>query len=136
MPISGSPALVPYLAQITADNTVLLANDAEVSWATNTTYTKKKECCVGVFGIYCVKFDLKINAGANTAYGKIYVNGIAVGTERSTQSTAYVTFTENLFIKANDLVQLYIQRSAGTSYAQNFRMCGAIAPGVGVIVLA
>ena len=53
-------------------------------------------------------------------YGRIYVNGVAKGIERSTSSGAGVTFTEDFALIPNDVVQVYIKTTtsgaAQTSY--------------------
>lgn len=56
-----------------------------------------------------IKFDMRTNWAGVTAYGKIYKNGVAVGTEQSTIDVAYNTYSEDLFINAvtGDSIQLY-----------------------------
>jgi hypothetical protein len=73
------------------------------------TYTKKKEIVVNRGGSYRIKFDLSLTLGnANTAYGRIYVNGVAVGTERTKTDGTYVTYTEDISgVEPGDLIQLY-----------------------------
>lgn len=90
------------------------------------TYVKSKEILVGTSGTITIAFDLKSNrASTYTVYGKIYVNGVAVGTERSTTSTTYVTqANENITVAAGDLVQLYCHGQASThcAYVANFNL--------------
>src|SRR3990172_11440961 len=66
--------------------------DTEGTGAT-TVYVKKKEIVLDFGGALRIKFDLK-HSGSGTTYGRIYRNGVAVGTERSTTSTTSVTFSE------------------------------------------
>ena len=73
----------------------------------STTYIKKKEISVGTGGTITVSFRLKTDGIG--VYGQIYVNGVAVGTVRTTTSTAYVTYTQNITVAAGDLVQLYVK---------------------------
>jgi len=65
-----------------------------------------------------------------TAYGRIYVNGIAVGTERSTNSTTAITYTENISLNAGDKLQIYckISNAAGRDYVSLFRIFADILP--------
>ena len=74
-----------------------------------------------------IKFDLKSANGAVTVYGRIYRNGVAVGTERSTTSTSYVNFSEDISgWSAGDLIQLYTRTGSNgiVVYVQNFRVYG------------
>jgi hypothetical protein len=121
---------------VSVNAATLLANDTEATLYNITTYTKMKEDSMIAPGAYTISFDMKIN-GVDTAYGRIYINGVAVGTEQSTTSSSYVTFTENISVKTGDLVQIYSRASITlrTVYIRNFRMCGVISYGVGAVVL-
>jgi len=120
----------PYMVHKPSDN--LKASSDNVQNTTSASYTKIKEITVADYapkisdkdiGKLRIKFDLATNNTSVAAYGRIYKNGSAVGTERSTQSTSYVTFTEDLEFKAGDKIQLYAH-SNGTSIAsvRNFRI--------------
>ena len=83
-------------------------------------YTKVKESTlshVGSASTLRVKFTIFASAGTVTTWGRIYKNGVALGTERSVTSTAgsgaEATFTEDLAFGANDLLQLYAKNSVG-----------------------
>jgi hypothetical protein len=103
-------------------DTLRLSSDAEESQDI-TTLTKIKEIRVYHSGRMRMKFDLRI-AGPTVAEGQIYINGVAVGTLRSTTSTAYVTFSEDLDVDDGDLVQLYTRNLAAgyPVYCRNFRL--------------
>jgi len=90
----------------------LAASDTEVN-TEETSYTKVKEIEIGAIGgEMTISFQLKAAGGA-TAYGRIYKNGAAVGTERSTASSTYQTYSEDISgLVSGDLVQLYIKKSA------------------------
>jgi len=45
-------------------------------------------------------------AGSN-GYGRVYVNGVAVGTTRTVFGTTRTTFDENIAVAVGDLVQIY-----------------------------
>jgi hypothetical protein len=77
-------------------------------------YTKVKEIQVFLDGEIRVKFDLaQVNANATySVSARIYVNAVAVGTERSiTNNTSYTTFSEDIDVEEGDLVQLYYSDS-------------------------
>ncbi len=84
---------------------------------TSTAYTKVKELTVTERGTISVIFSLKTNAPTGiSAYGRIYRNGVAVGTEKSTSSQSYVNQTEVISgWVPGDKLQLYI-KNALTSY--------------------
>jgi len=88
-------------------------------------YVKVKEIFNNISGIWRVKFDMKALSGV-TAYGRIYRDGTAYGTERSTTSTSYVTFTQDLRFDVTDRIQLFLRSSGYASYASNFRLYGDI----------
>ncbi len=78
-----------------------------------------------------IKFDLKASSVAITAYGRVYRNGVAVGTERSTSSTSYVNYSEDISgWSSKDLIQIYIKSSTYGIAAQcrNLRAYGS--PGI------
>ena len=79
-------------------------------------YVKVKEVHVVNAGVVTVSFGLVTNNSYSTASGQIYVNGVAVGTIRSTNSTSFTTYTENITIPAQAYVQLYIKISHTTYY--------------------
>jgi len=107
---------------IQPSDTLRNSNDAE---KTNTTlvYVKVKETKVNAALIASrIKFTLQ-STGGYTAYGRIYKNGVAWGTERSVANTT-TTFSEDFgAIAANDLIQIYAKVDLDTfpSNITNFR---------------
>lgn len=112
---------------IILSDTLIASNDANknITWGTYT-LTKSiaiiKEIYVG--SALRVKFD--IGSGAGTTYGKIYKNGIAVGTEKSkagasATQTDDITFTD---LKANDVIELWTYNNANNGTCANFRLYG------------
>jgi hypothetical protein len=57
-------------------------------------------------GTVDVQFDLKTQS--DSASARIYKNGVAFGTERTTTSTSFVTYNEYLNVSPNDLIQIYV----------------------------
>lgn len=87
-------------------------------------YTKCKEIEIpyGVRGEVRVKFDLKRGAGG-AVYGKIYINGVATGTERSDSTGSYQTFSEDFSgLTAGDKIQLYCKYVTNGGFTRNFRI--------------
>ena len=77
-------------------------------------------------GVLRVKFDIK-SEGEPTIHGQIYKNGTAIGTDRSTTSSSYVTYSEDISgIKVGDVIQLYVWCTTGWAnvWHQNFRIYG------------
>jgi hypothetical protein len=86
----------------------ILAETNEVLF-TATGYTKIRESLSGGTGTIRVKFNIKSEISTNIAYGRIYINGSAVGTERTNNTTTYVSYTEDINCVKGDLIQLYIK---------------------------
>ena len=109
-----------------ASDTIHNYNDVE-KLSTNTIYVKMKEIKLNEdLPAVRIFFDLRTNVANALVYGTIYKNGIAIGTEQSTNSTTVVTFNQDFtgFV-ANDLIQIYLKIEAGggqAAYATNFRL--------------
>jgi hypothetical protein len=91
--------------------------------STSDTYEKKKEIACPRSGTLRISFDLK-SSNLQSVYGRIYRNGVAVGTEQSTAITSYTTYSQDISgWSHNDLIQLYVRRSgAAVCYCRNFRV--------------
>lgn len=111
----------------------------DVLWHSNDTYTQttatsmkkvKETSITNMGGRIRVKFDLATNLVGNTAYGQIYKNGIAVGTLRSTTSSSFTTYSEDITIAVGDLLQIYAHTSNGGQpvNVKNFRLYSTFAP--------
>ena len=109
---------------------LLHSHDAE-SNTVSTTYIKAKTITLDTLFLtpstIRIKFDIRRDTGGDTiaAYGRIYKNGGAVGTERSTTSATYVTFSEDISFAEGDTLELYIHATGGWNMkAENFRVHG------------
>ena len=107
----------------TAGNYFIIGSDSEKTTAA-TSYTKVKEIVVTRTGTLRVSFAL---AGSNmiNAYGRVYRNGVAVGTARNTTSTIPETYSEDISgWGPNDLCQIYAytQNGAYPAKVTNFRL--------------
>ena len=92
---------------------------------TNTAVYGQKYKDIEVYRGGVVNAEFTLYSGSFTAYGKIYVNDVAVGTERSVTGGATTTFNEDITISVGDNVQVYCYRSAGggtTPTISNFRL--------------
>jgi len=95
---------------------------------TNTSATKTKEIVIPETGTYSISFDIKISSASGQVYAQIYKNGVAFGTFRNWNGTAYQSFSENLSFAKGDLAQLYIysDSSLRTAFCRNFSVKCAV----------
>jgi len=107
----------PYAA---GDNVIAYDCGNPTSFGGATSYTKFKEAFIDRAGTVRVTFGLANSGTSNPVYGKIYVNGSPVGTQRSNTTTTRVFFTEDITVAAGDLVQVY----AYTTYASSWPVVG------------
>jgi hypothetical protein len=105
-----------------ASDTLRLSADTERS-TNSMSFIKVKEIRVGRTGIYRVSYELRSPSGI-AAIGRIYRNGLPYGSERTVSGGSYSKFTEDLFFRAGDLVQLYIRSGdyLTTIFTRNFRI--------------
>ena len=104
-------------------------NPTERSIAT-ATLTKKKECNLGanVPSTIRIKFWMKCATAATNSEGRIYRNGVAVGTLRILNSTSWTAYSEDIAgWSAGDLLQLYCrnQNAAFTVHVKDLQVLGA-----------
>lgn len=102
---------------------VSLQSDNTEAQSSNTTYTEMKDMFVGIIGgEFRVKFDLKSSLAGETAFGRIFKNGVAYGTEQTTTSDTYSTFSEDLTFEDGDEISLRVKTTDGTytSDVRNF----------------
>jgi hypothetical protein len=108
-------------------DTLRKSNDSE-GYATTNTYTKKKSITIpSTYNDECIiriKFDFKVNNGANTGYIKIYKNEQPYGIEHTTSSTTYTTITEELKFNPGDTCELWAKTGnvSYVTYYKNFRI--------------
>jgi len=113
------------------NNNILFSHDAVVSQPTNV-WVKRKTITLNALyknpSTIRVKFDLRASDG--TASGRIYKNDVAVGVQKNTSISTYVTMTQDLEFAEGDTVELWIYHddTPGTTYAINFRICGTTYP--------
>lgn len=95
--------------------------------ANQLSWTKQYELKVSRTGTLTISFDLASTAG-HTVHAKIYRNGSAIGTERTTTSATPTTFTEDLSgWSTGDTVEIwtYTDNAASDANITNFRLKNA-----------
>ena len=89
----------------------------------NTSYALKKSIQIASGGTIRIKFDIKTSNSGYGAYGKIYKNGVALGTEQSNVTETYQTKSEDLQFSAGDTVELWVKvDTPEDSIIRNFRI--------------
>jgi len=83
----------------------------------SSSYTKLKEFYIPFSGVFTIDFDLDLSASGTTGLGRIYRNGVAIGTERSvTPGTSPQTFSESISgWSPGDLLQIYGRSADGNN---------------------
>lgn len=105
---------------------ILHTNASEHPIAT-TFYTEANATLVNCSGIIRIKFDLA-GVTEGEAFGRIYINDIAVGTEQSQPFNSYQTYTEDLLVRKGDKVSIYIKHSheGRIVYCRNLILLGVL----------
>ena len=123
----GTDLIINEKTNTIASNTLVQSNNTQQDYS-STSYTKEKEtkCNRPLNGVR-IKFDMKRNSAGTTAYGRIYRNGVAIGTEQSDGVSApgtWITYSEDFNdFYLNDLIQIYGKQSGGVSGSfRNFRL--------------
>jgi len=83
---------------------------------------KLKQFRMNTGGLFRVTSNLNGSSdeyGNHRGYGRIYVNGVAKGTIRSVLGTSYVSYTEDIQVDANDLIQMYLWGESANYYGRN-----------------
>ncbi len=73
-----------------------------------------------------IKFDLKMGAASFAAYGKLYKNGIAFGTEQTDVTGGYVTKSEDFTnLLAGDVITVWVKAAfvTETEWVRNLSIC-------------
>lgn len=114
------------IPKIASDN-LRNSHDAEAS-TNSATYVKLKTITLNqkLYGTVRILFDIKTQYGAGDyARGKIYHNGVALGTEQTGTTSSYVTKSEDIThdFEKNDTIELWVKNTASvTSSVRYFRL--------------
>jgi len=89
-----------------------------------TIYAKVSEIQVNKTGDYNVSFSLKSGDVSKYADGRVYVNGVATGTERTNNTVDYTDYVEEMSLTEGDLVSVYIKSATidDDSYSSNLKI--------------
>ena len=121
-----TPATLRGLLTSTAIASDNLRGSLDSGCSNNTiTWIKKKVFTIHANGIFRVKFSIRTGNTNQAGQGQIYKNGVAYGTQRSNNTTAYVEYSEDLAFNAGDTCELWMRIGPDigpTAYAQNFRI--------------
>lgn len=123
------------IGNASASDTLQFSNDTQKATAA-TTYTKVKstKMNVNLTGTIRVKYKLESRIGGGTANGKIYLNGSAIGTER-TDNGAGTVFSEDftLSLSPGDTIEIYAKANSGNdAYVKDFRIYYTISAATGI----
>ena len=121
-----------YSFRITASNNVRNSHDAEIHfyWQTSGTFVKRKTikltAGLGTGTVRC-SWDMKATVSGGVCYSKIYKNGVAVGTQKTTTSGSWVNFTDDINSACNpgDTIELWAYQNGGNGDGgdlRNFRL--------------
>lgn len=134
LPIPPQDLQVYPLQYTNAESLVLMSNDSEQG-TSELAYTKLKTLTITKFNFVPpvsqikIYFELKSLTAAPTASARIYVNGVAVGTERNSASNVYAAYSESITAVQGDSIQIYAKATGGVqAYIQNMRLLGSFVP--------
>lgn len=92
----------------------VLHSNATTRTTNISTYTKVKETKILRSGNFRITFKLWVDI--DSGYATVYKNGTAIGTERNTNSTSPVLYSEDFNgLAEGDLIQVYAKKWSGGS---------------------
>ncbi len=116
------------LTNVTISSNNLTYADNSSTVVSNPSYILLKSIIItqNISGIQNTSFMMRTISFGSTAYGKIYKNGVPIGTEQSSTTSGgpFDTFTENITQSWNvgDTFELWGYRTTFAGYVQNFQM--------------
>jgi hypothetical protein len=101
-----------------------LRASADVERTVGGNWRKIKEILVFIDGWIRVSFEGTYTSSSSPSggAGRIYVNGVAIGAERSFPKDVWQTYTEDIHVSKGDLVQIYASADSSTTRIRNFRL--------------
>jgi len=118
--LEGARLILPFYVGTGAEQNY--SSDVRAS-TTSIDYVQLKELVIPFSGTVNLYFEVG-STGGYTAYGRIYKNGVAVGTQR-TGDTSPDAYDEDIAVTRGDRLQLYAKIQAGgtaSAFVQNFRI--------------
>lgn len=82
--------------------------------ADDTSWAKVGELIMPRPGTIRTKVTIQNTSSNHVAYARVYLNGVAYGTQRSVSGSGTSSWTEDLAVLTNDLIQIYRRVSSGT----------------------
>jgi hypothetical protein len=107
-----------------------------VSPGADSGYVKKKEYKICNSGSVRVGFSIRCSTSNvnGTSYGRIYINGVAVGSERVIQKSvlgeSYIRFVEDINVNYGDLLQIYVRVVGEQDSSRTYCSVGRITVGI------
>jgi hypothetical protein len=120
----GSYVSTPFNPLVAGSDTIIISNSTVVSSSAISWSLIRGGWICQFSGTVRVSFDLSADF-THTGYGRIYKNGVAVGTVRTSNTGAQMTtFTEDITVNANDELQFYgyIDTSPAQVHIANIKM--------------
>jgi len=109
---------------------LIFSNDDRIVADSETFIITKETQRLVSSGTFRIKFDLANSASTLTSYAQLYINNVPVGTSRTVTGRIYVTFSEDFYLKENDLIQVYAHSTSyGKAYVKSFRFYSAFSFG-------
>lgn len=135
--IFGVPGTAIDGSKISSGEALWVSDDAEITYTTQTPKKGKEIQINNLSGSVRVRFDLKTNQTGYSANAQIYVNDVARGTLRTTNSTSYITYTEDVTVNAGDRIGIYYypQTTGAICYLANYRLYCAFSTAEALILL-
>jgi len=128
-PSSRLTGIKPHSLEYTLSVDILKEENTEIA-EQGDSYKKKKTIKLwGLKDTTTIRtlFAIKSSGDPLAAWGRIYKNGVAVGTERERAYLSYADFTEDLVFSEDDLMQVYIKSGPGSwAYVGNFKALGIV----------
>lgn len=122
-----------YPANSTSFNSLSPVYNCDTQRTANTglnAYTKTKALLVPRNGAVRIKFDIKHSTGVGSAAGRIYRNGVAVGTIQLNATSSFVTYSEDISgWTAGDSLELWgdeTSHTGGIILLRNLRVYEAL----------
>ena len=103
----GITQIITGTAPWQAGDNIILSDSESTTTSAYATYIELKKYRVRNSGTVKVSFVLGENVYADGAYARIYVNDVAIGTERHIITTTNETFNENITIVQGDKISIY-----------------------------
>lgn len=124
---SDSTREIPHHINKVASANVRNSHDAAITTFSHAAYTKKKTITLtnGLIGNWRVLFDILSTNGIATVVGRVYRNGVALGSQQTTTSATYVTKSEDLTQNCSpgDTIELWAYGLASAAASiRNFRI--------------